>query len=463
MNSGTKVRRAVAALTLTALAVVGMPTMASAVGDALPTGAAERAAVASGTAATEKIARPRITRQPKKTTVAAGKRATFSVKAKGSSLRYQWQVKKPGKRWVNVKGAKKASLKLTAKTGHNGQAFRVVVTNASGKKTSTSARLTVVTKPRLTRQPTHITAEPGAKATFTVAAQGGSLTYRWYTKAPNGTWKITAGRNATYAVAASTTSHGTQYRVLVENKAGKTWSSTAVLKVPSAPRITGQPVAAVATSGDTVAFGVTASGSDLRYQWQARAFDSTTWVAVAGANKAAFTRSVRTKDNLTDYRVVVSNALGTATSTEATLFVDSTYADPAALGAILVLHDWALTVTETLRSADYLVLAENMFNDPAPAGSEYVLGHSVGCYGGDTSSTPWLDLQYGFIGSDGRTYEFANAVLPSSLYDVGDVYPDGCVSFIVGSVVPSHVVDGGVWVVTESTYYPSIKGFIRAF
>lgn len=417
---------------------------------------------AAGTVVAKKITRPSITRQPKKVTVAAGKRATFSVKAKGTSLRYQWQVKKPGKRWVRVKGANKATLKLSTKATYNGQAYRVVVQNGAGKRTSASALLSVVTKPRVSRQPAHITAKPGAKAVFTVAAKGGAVTYRWYAKASNGTWKATPGRKAIYTVTASTAAHGTQYRVLVANKAGKTWSSTAVLKVPSAPRITGQPVTVVVTSGETATFGVAASGSDLRYQWQARAFDSDSWVNVAGGSAATLSRATRTAENLTDFRVVVSNALGRVTSAEATLFVDSTYADPAALNALLTLHDWIVTITTTISDADDIVLAENMFNEPAPLGSEYVLGVSAGCYAGETSSIPWDDLSYGFIGSDGRTYEPTTAALPDDLFQVGEVYPDGCVSFVVGAIVPSHAVQGGVWVVTERTYYPPIKGYVTA-
>lgn len=455
-------RRAIAALTLAGLVMVGAPTGASAAAPPALTGERASLVKTAGMAASKRITRPSIKRQPKSTTVAAGKRAVFSVKAKGVSVRYQWQVKKPGKRWVSIKGAKKAALRITAKAGLNGQAFRVIVKNAAGKKTSAPARLAVVTKPRVSRQPVHVTAKPGARATFVVAAKGGGLSYRWHTKAPNGTWKATAGRNATYAVTASTAAHGAQYRVLVTNKAGKTWSSTATLKVPSAPRITGQPVTVVVTSGKTATFGVAASGSDLRFQWQSRAFDSDSWINVPGGSAATLSRATRTAENLTDYRVVVSNALGRVTSAEATLFVDSTYADPAALNALLTLHDWIVTITTTISDADDIVLAENMFNEPAPLGSEYVLGVSAGCYAGETSSIPWDDLSYGFIGSDGRTYEPTTATLPDDLFKVGEVYPDGCVSFVVGAIVPSHAVQGGVWVVTERTYDPPIKGYVTA-
>jgi glucose/arabinose dehydrogenase len=82
---------------------------------------------------------PAITAQPANRTVAIGQTATFSVSATGSQpLSYQWQ-----RGTVNIAGATGSSYSLVAAAGDSGATFRVVVTNAFGTATSSSATLTV--------------------------------------------------------------------------------------------------------------------------------------------------------------------------------------------------------------------------------------------------------------------------------------------------------------------------------
>jgi glucose/arabinose dehydrogenase len=82
---------------------------------------------------------PAITAQPANRTVAIGQTATFSVAATGTQpLTYQWQ-----RGTTNIAGATSASYSLTAAAADTGATFRVVVTNAFGTVTSSSATLTV--------------------------------------------------------------------------------------------------------------------------------------------------------------------------------------------------------------------------------------------------------------------------------------------------------------------------------
>jgi glucose/arabinose dehydrogenase len=82
---------------------------------------------------------PAITAQPANRTVAIGQTATFSVSATGSQpLSYQWQ-----RGTANIAGATGSSYSLVAAAGDSGATFRVVVTNAFGTATSSSATLTV--------------------------------------------------------------------------------------------------------------------------------------------------------------------------------------------------------------------------------------------------------------------------------------------------------------------------------
>jgi glucose/arabinose dehydrogenase len=82
---------------------------------------------------------PTITTQPANRTVAVGQTASFSVAATGTQpLTYQWQ-----RGTTNISGATSSSYSLVASSADNGATFRVIVTNAFGTVTSSSATLTV--------------------------------------------------------------------------------------------------------------------------------------------------------------------------------------------------------------------------------------------------------------------------------------------------------------------------------
>ncbi len=87
----------------------------------------------------------------------------------------------------------------------------------------------------------------------------------------------------------------------------------------NAPNISAQPTSKTVSVGSSVTFSVSATGAaPLTYQWQRNGTN------IAGATAAAYTlASVTATDNGARFRVVVSNAAGNATSTEATLTVTS--------------------------------------------------------------------------------------------------------------------------------------------
>ena len=86
-----------------------------------------------------------IATQPKDVTVAAGKNATFTVKATGAGLKYQWQYKKSGATaWSNWNGRTTASTTATANATWQGMQVRCVVTDSAGNKaTSSAATITI--------------------------------------------------------------------------------------------------------------------------------------------------------------------------------------------------------------------------------------------------------------------------------------------------------------------------------
>jgi hypothetical protein len=70
---------------------------------------------------------------------------TFQVKAVGTKLHYKWQQHSASsKKWKTITGAKSSKYVAKASAWSNGTRFRVIVTGKRGKKTSKTAKLTVL-------------------------------------------------------------------------------------------------------------------------------------------------------------------------------------------------------------------------------------------------------------------------------------------------------------------------------
>lgn len=95
--------------------------------------------------------------------------------------------------------------------------------------------------------------------------------------------------------------------------------------IVSAPTITAQPISQTVEEGDTATFAITASGSDLRYQWQKSADNGISWIEADGETTEATyaIEAATTSMNGLQYRCVVWNSLGKITSNAATLTVDA--------------------------------------------------------------------------------------------------------------------------------------------
>ncbi|MFF2451507.1 hypothetical protein [Isoptericola sp. NPDC058082] len=89
------------------------------------------------------VSKPRVTGNPAQQWVTSGKTATFTVKATGGRLRYQWQTSSDGKKWTDLSGKTSATLKLSTRSFRDGSRVRAVVKNVAGTATSKSAWLWV--------------------------------------------------------------------------------------------------------------------------------------------------------------------------------------------------------------------------------------------------------------------------------------------------------------------------------
>ena len=270
---------------------------------------------------------PAITTPPAAANVAAGKTATFTVTASGTApLSYYWL--KNGTAIANggnISGANTATLAIASVTATDAGNYSVTVSNVVGTVTSAAAALSVILSPSITTQPVAQTQAVGASANFSVTASGTApLAYRWLKNSAtvaNGT-KYSGATTAALTVATLATTDAGNFSVVITNLAGSVTSSVAPLTVVSAPSIATPPANVSVVSGGSASFTVTASGSTpLTYQWLKAGSALANGGNISGATTATLTISPATSADAAGYSVIVSNALGTATSTAATLTV----------------------------------------------------------------------------------------------------------------------------------------------
>ena len=90
--------------------------------------------------------KPAITAQPQDLTAAKGETVSFTVKASGPNLSYQWQYRTSATgKWKDctTEGCRTATLKVEATAKRNGYQYRCKVTNSAGTVKTVAATLTV--------------------------------------------------------------------------------------------------------------------------------------------------------------------------------------------------------------------------------------------------------------------------------------------------------------------------------
>jgi alpha-tubulin suppressor-like RCC1 family protein len=155
------------------------------------------------------------------------------------------------------------------------------------------------------------TGPAGTNVTFTVGATGTPpLAYQWQFAGTN----LIGATNASLSLVNIQPANSGSYQVIITNAYGSTNSSAILTVTNSAPVILSASTAKEMVRGGTVIFEVTARGSDpLAYQWQ---FEETNLPA---ATNAVLRLSQIQPAHAGNYRVVVTNAFGTAVSTPASL------------------------------------------------------------------------------------------------------------------------------------------------
>ena len=217
----------------------------------------------------------KITTQPADVEVAVGKAATTKVVASGTGLTYTWFVKDPGKDLYVKSSIAKDTYSFTMSAEKDGRKVYCVVTDANGNSvTSNIATLSRTGSVKITTQPQSVTVAEGEKATVQVVATGNGLTYKWYYKnAGDSDFAYTSSfKSNTYTVEMTEARDGRQvYCVVSDANGNSVKSGTATLNMKiDGPVITSQPKSVTVAKGEKATVSLTATGTDLTYEWYYR-------------------------------------------------------------------------------------------------------------------------------------------------------------------------------------------------
>ena len=169
--------------------------------------------------------------------------------------------------------------------------------------------------PAIISQPADVAAIVGSIAVFTVGVSGSTpLTYQWEFNGTN----LTGATSAALTISNVQSSNVGVYSAMVSNLYGSVTSSNASLTILTPPSIITQPQDQTVMQGAPVTLSVTASGdSPLSYQWRVGG------TLLVGATNSSLNIAAAQATDAGNYRVLVSNPVGSILSSNAVLTVNS--------------------------------------------------------------------------------------------------------------------------------------------
>ncbi|MEY2408983.1 MAG: hypothetical protein QOF48_1653, partial [Verrucomicrobiota bacterium] len=272
---------------------------------------------------------PIIVVEPVGRAIVGGTAASFGALAVGSTpMVYQWRLE--GTNIANgggYAGVTTTNLAITGAQGTHSGLYTLLASNSAGFAISTGALLTVVTSPNITNQPASQNVVAGTTVNLSVGALGmGTLSYQWRLNGNN----LTNGGNisgATTAALRLTSLGATQagaYSVVITNVAGSVTSADAVVTVNVAPFISLQPTNLTLNLGETATFTMAAGGTaPLSYRWRLNGTNLIDGAGVSGVSTPMLVLSNVLAAQAGSVSAVVSNLVGTATTSNAVLTIIS--------------------------------------------------------------------------------------------------------------------------------------------
>jgi Leucine rich repeat/Bacterial Ig-like domain (group 2) len=249
------------------------------------------------------------------TTFCAGEERTLKVEASGTGLSYQW------KKGTELVGTNSDSYTVTTDQGDAESTAKYTVTvsgTCAPSVTSMEAEVKVNALTDITAPLAPRVICAGESTILRVTATGTGLTYQWQKggldipNATNSAYEVTSDPNAVTSTTAT-------YSVVVTGACGDPLILDAVVTVNALTKISEQPISTTICAGTPTILGVTATGTDLTYQWLKGGSNVDT------ARSATFGVPTRIGDaeNILNYRVFVSGTCGEVLSNTARVTVNS--------------------------------------------------------------------------------------------------------------------------------------------
>jgi gliding motility-associated-like protein len=272
-----------------------------------------------------------ITTQPANKDVCPGDDINLSVVATGNDLTYEWEFDDGGGFVVLSDGIQPSGSVIppgshTATTlainaiasGDEGDYIVTVSSSCGGPEVSTIARLSVGNTTTISGQPTDITGCDGTTQNFQVIVTGDNLTYEWrengvaLANGPQANLITEVSGSSTDAVSLidlDNTYDGNVYTCNVSGNCGDDISNPATLNVDDPLVITVEPTNKSACPGAVVVYSVTATGTNVTYQWQD---DAAGWgdIALATTPSLLLNNVTAGVEDLLNYRCIVSSPCG---------------------------------------------------------------------------------------------------------------------------------------------------------
>ncbi len=277
-----------------------------------------------------------VTVQPATNVVFVGNTAVFNAQVNATAgetiTGYTWLMSTNGENpFITISGATTSTCTVpNVQLSDDGYYF-VRVTFTSGPNvglTSVSAavRLIVPDQARITVQPQGGLARlPGTSASFSVTALGTPpLGYRWRFNRLNlsNNSRITGATSPNLTISALVTTDSGNYDVVVTNAYSSTTSEVATLGVYVPPAISVPPSNTTVISGSNALLSVTATGSQpLSYQWLKNGTNLYNGGRISGATNNVLTIASAIPSDAGNYKVAVTNPVGSVTSSVASLTV----------------------------------------------------------------------------------------------------------------------------------------------
>ncbi len=192
--------------------------------------------------------------------------------------------------------------------------IRIRGTDTSGNNIEKSFSILVGALPKITAEPVNKTVGVNKNTSFSVTASGpGTLSYKWYRTGTTGEQGTAA--QLVLADVPQTLDKSTYYCV-VANMFGSVTSALCTLTVIPLPVITVQPKDTLAVEKETVSFSITATGSNLHFQWVRNGNDT-----LSGTSSILTLSNIVPSDSGDSIWCIVSNDAGSVQSATARLHV----------------------------------------------------------------------------------------------------------------------------------------------